>query len=421
MADSYTTNVRLRMPANNDRNWDTPVNDNTTRLDGFVAVGALGVTAKETPSSTLNVTVAAGRFQKSDGTEVSYAGTASQAMTASQTNYVYLTDAGTLTVNTSGFPATVHLPLAVVVTGGSTVTSITDRRPVYRTVGSDSQPYLPLAGGTMTDGANIAVGTTTGTKIGTSTSQKLGFFNATPIIQQANTSDLKDAFCGFGFMINGGASPLNLDSGALTCGAASVQALTVNADSTLADGVDFALGTSSGTKIGTATSQKLAFFNATPIIQQSSTADLKDTLCAFGFQVNGGASPLNLDGGALSCGALTITADSSLSDGVDFALGTSSGTKFGTATSQKLAFFNATPVVQPSAYTQTYSTADKTLSAYTSDPESSAYTGAADGEAKLADLNALRVAYENLRVFAEDLAAFVNSVVDDLQALGLVG
>lgn len=78
-------------------------------------------------------------------------------------------------------------------------------------------------------------------------------------------------------------------------------------------------------------------------------------------------------------------------------------------------------VVPQGALVQTYTTADATLSAYTSDPESVAYTGAADTEAKLADLNALRVAVENLRGLTEDLAAFVNSLVDALQAAGIVG
>jgi len=85
----------------------------------------------------------------------------------------------------------------------------------------------------------------------------------------------------------------------------------------------------------------------------------------------------------------------------------------------KLAFFGATLASRAAALTQTYATADRTLSAYTPDPESVAYTGATDGEAKLADLQALRVAYENLRAFTEDLAQFVNSLVDDLQTYGL--
>ncbi len=37
---------------------------------------------------------------------------------------------------------------------------------------------------TLSDAASIAVGTGTGTKIGTAASQKIGFFNATPVVQQ---------------------------------------------------------------------------------------------------------------------------------------------------------------------------------------------------------------------------------------------
>lgn len=46
---------------------------------------------------------------------------------------------------------------------------------------------LPVAGATITmnDAANIVVNATTGTKIGTATTQKLGFYNATPVVQQA--------------------------------------------------------------------------------------------------------------------------------------------------------------------------------------------------------------------------------------------
>lgn len=76
-------------------------------------------------------------------------------------------------------------------------------------------------------------------------------------------------------------------------------------------------------------------------------------------------------------------------------------------------------------FTQTYATADKTLAAYTPDAESGAFTSLGAGVAtvlnntnvaKLDDLNALRVAYENLRAFTEDLAQLVNSIIDDLEA-----
>jgi len=60
-----------------------------------------------------------------------YAGVADQAVTQSDTNYVYINAAGSLVVNTTGFPTdtTGHIPLAEVVASATTVTSITDRRP----------------------------------------------------------------------------------------------------------------------------------------------------------------------------------------------------------------------------------------------------------------------------------------------------
>jgi len=87
-------------------------------------------------------------------------------------------------------------------------------------------------------------------------------------------------------------------------------------------------------------------------------------------------------------------------------------------------FFGVTPASRAAALTQTYSTADRTLSAYTADDESSAYTGIDNLQlgsvyATVADLNALRTAYENLRAFTEDLAQMLNSVIDDLQTYGL--
>jgi len=50
--------------------------------------------------------------------------------------------------------------------------------------------HLTVAGGTLSEGSNLAVGTTTGTKIGTATTQKLGFYNATPVVQGAAVPDI---------------------------------------------------------------------------------------------------------------------------------------------------------------------------------------------------------------------------------------
>lgn len=69
------------------------------------------------------------------------------------------------------------------------------------------------------DGKPIAFGTTTGTKLGTSTSQKLAFWNTTPIVQPGNTTDIKDVLTSTGLLASGGATPLDLDGGTLTAGA----------------------------------------------------------------------------------------------------------------------------------------------------------------------------------------------------------
>ena len=54
--------------------------------------------------------------------------------------------------------------------------------------------------------------------------------------------------------------------------------LSVDANAvTLADAVNLVFNTTTGTKIGTATTQKLAFFNATPVVQQSAIANITTT------------------------------------------------------------------------------------------------------------------------------------------------
>lgn len=121
--------------------------------------------------------------------------------------------------------------------------------------------------------------------------------------------------------------------------------------------------------------------------------------------------------------------DFSPSDSTNIVLGTGTGTKIGTATTQKLGFFNATPIVQPSAYTQTYSTADKTHA----NPTAATLT-MADGAgtndntigAITADASVVaafqEVVDEVNKLIADvaDAKQLANSLIDDLQSLGLV-
>jgi hypothetical protein len=53
-------------------------------------------------------------------------------------------------------------------------------------------------------------------------------------------------------------------------------------------------------------------------------------------------------GGGGAANAVVNDADNTLAEGVDIAVGTVTGTKFGTDPAQKLAFYGDTPIVQPS-------------------------------------------------------------------------
>ena len=153
----------------------------------------------------------------------------------------------------------------------------------------------------------------------------------------------------------------------------------------------------------------------------------------------GAAGTLLISNGTDAVWSATITHDTTLAEGVDFAVGTATGTKIGTGATQKLGFFGATPVVQPSALTQTFSTADATHANRTA----TAHTYPGSGnlfDAVAADLlinirtdstaNAVADTVVNIKSLADNLnqniadladtAAFVNSIADKLQDLGIL-
>lgn len=64
---------------------------------------------------------------------------------------------------------------------------------------ANSTGIVTVAGGlAITDAKDVSVGTTTGTKIGTAAAQKLGFYNATPVVQQAATGTTSGFTAGAG-------------------------------------------------------------------------------------------------------------------------------------------------------------------------------------------------------------------------------
>ena len=180
----------------------------------------------------------------------------------------------------------------------------------------------------------------------------------------------------------------------------------------------------------------LTFTGATGVPEVHLTTNLADALSVevtsvgdfFTIDTTTGAIAATLTTSAAA--GLTLASHVTMGDAKNIILNSTTGSKIGTATTQKLGFYNATPVVQPSAYTQTFSTADKTHAARTATTLTVADgAGTNDGTigtitadaSVIAAVQELAAAVNALIVDLADTASVVNSVVDDLQALGLAG
>ena len=102
------------------------------------------------------------------------------------------------------------------------------------------------------------------------------------------------------FTWNNGLSTLTVS------GTAAITTITTTNGITLQD-ADITLLTSAGTRIGTATNQKLAFYGSTPIAQPTNGTDLRTAIINLGLLATGGATPLNLNGGTLTSASLSVT------------------------------------------------------------------------------------------------------------------
>lgn len=310
MSTQYTAEMALPYWQLDDTDWHVQY-QTTCEMVSASALGQLAVSPADPgataplPSTSLKVDVAAGSFRSSGGILVDYAGSTGNLLTSSSTIYLWLDDTGALTTG-SAFPSsgTNFVRLAIVTTDASTVTAIEDARVFAMSFGdaSSGTSYIDKAGDTITDGANFAFGTTTGSQLGTAADQKLGFYGATPVVQAVNTTDLKTVLVDLGFVASGGATPLDLGGGAVTAGAGSF-----SGDVTIADASNVVLGTTTGTQIGTASTQRLGFYGTTPIVQPAAASDLRTLLIDLGLLASGGANPLDTNGGNITCADLTAT------------------------------------------------------------------------------------------------------------------
>lgn len=161
---------------------------------------------------------------------------------------------------------------------------------------------IDLSGNPITfpDNLFFSFGTTTGTEIGTTTAQKLGFFGQSPVGQPTGTNVLS-ALTNLGFIaasvtygtsvvsnssVNVNATSQSLHTGGfrsvdwgartllntsgVTIATWRANALSVSENLVLVDDSAFtsvSVGQTYGSKIGTATAQKLGFWNSTPVTQ----------------------------------------------------------------------------------------------------------------------------------------------------------
>lgn len=350
----------------------TAHNNNNTQIAGsfedlgpYVISGlAVTIGVGLSVAVALGVAFIGGRVTKSAGFTIG-------GLTNGATNFLYLLQDGTTTANVSGTQPSLSVLLGKAVTAAGAVSSVDTTRSSGRQTKVRTENLVPggpgagnpasidlslwaaaaangvtvfgtLPGGsmaanvflkdsdqTLSDGTDIAVGSTNGTKIGTATSQKLGFYNATPVVQPVGTTDLRQALINLGLYATGGASPLNLNGGALTAsGSNSLGATTLTGDLTLSTH-NLITDTSTGSQIGTGSTQKLGFYGATPVAQRGNTTDLRQALIDLGFLATGGASPLNLNGGQLTAG---VSRFSGVVGGDDTGAGTAFQIKSATVT-----------------------------------------------------------------------------------------
>ena len=139
-------------------------------------------------------TLTSGQFRVNDGTVSGGIQIRSLVGSASQ-GAIYISKATPSAINFS-------------ITADASTTVINDTGSLDFKISNVSKFLIMPTSYTLADASNVILGSTTGNKIGTATTQKLGFWNATPVVQQttaivgaafaANTSGLGDGSATYG-------------------------------------------------------------------------------------------------------------------------------------------------------------------------------------------------------------------------------
>lgn len=291
---------------------------------------------------------------------------------------------------------------------------------------------------TLADAYNLVLGSTTGTKIGTATTQKIGFYNATPVVQPSGNvitaltnlglvsaptiaeSDVTNLTTDLGnkqpldaeltaiASLTSAADKLpyftGLGTAALADISAAGRALIDDADAT-AQRTTLGLGTAATVAdntlahlAGTETISGAKTFSTT-VALNSNIPTIRLTTTQSGAQAWQFASGYN---STTSMSIIDVTSSNKqvlifensdtsilIGEGYNIKTGTTTGSKIGTSSSQKIGFYGATPIVRPSAYTTSNVTTDRTY-----------------------DANATTL---------DEVADVLGTLIADLKSLGLIG
>ena len=130
---------------------EVTVNGDLNLLDGVLAAAA---SFAYNPNTTTGLTYGYyGGFVWSGGLETSVAA-GTVALTASATNYLQMTTGGVISANTTGFISG-NIPLAQIVTGTASITSIADMRPVNVSIPLPYSLQTPVTGFAITIASGI--------------------------------------------------------------------------------------------------------------------------------------------------------------------------------------------------------------------------------------------------------------------------
>ena len=232
-----------------------------------------------------------------------HATTLTAGVAAAARTYVWPTNfggAGTTLTDAAG-NGTLSWAASGLTVGTTPIASGTTTRLLYNLGGVVQE----AAGITTTAGLNLAIaqGTLTATTPGISTTATWNnaAITFTGILSNITNSASNAASLLMDLQAGGASrlsvSPLNTGtlfsvvnaSAATVFSVSDAGATTFVGNQTLSD-VDVVLGTGAGTKIGTATAQKLAFYNSTPIVQPVNTVAIDTALVNLGLRATGGVA-----------------------------------------------------------------------------------------------------------------------------------